>query len=229
MTATSSAMTTRGDLDPLGLGQLGRDLEVHDVAGVVLDDVQHARAAVDRLGGGQHLVRDRRGEDRARAGGIQHAHADEAAVHRLVAGAAAGDDADLALVAARPCGRRRWARSTRIRSAWAAAIPASASSTTAVGLLMSFFIAAPLPAGLTGQTRAAPGDWPPRRGPSHCGQPLVSGIGRVRSRAHEHEMRAEVVEDDPAEGAANQRADDRDPGVPPVTSRPCPGWAGWRA
>ncbi len=40
----------------LGRGHLGRHLEVHDVAGVVLDDVQHAGAAVDELGGGEHLV-----------------------------------------------------------------------------------------------------------------------------------------------------------------------------
>ena len=85
-----------GDLDPLGPGHLGRELEVHDVAGVVLDDVQDAGAAVDRLRRGEHLVRHRRGEDGAGAGGIEHAHPDEAAVHRLVAAAAARDHADLA-------------------------------------------------------------------------------------------------------------------------------------
>ena len=85
------------DVDPFGLGQLGRELEVHDVAGVVLDDVQHAGTAVDRLGGGQHLVRDGRREDGTRAGRVEHPSPDEPAMHRLVAGATAGDHADLAL------------------------------------------------------------------------------------------------------------------------------------
>src|SRR5450759_3892951 len=86
----------RGDLDPLRLRELGRDLKVHDVAGVVLHDVKDAGTTVDRFRGGEHLVRHGRGEDRARAGRIQHAEPDEAAVHRLVAGATAGDDAHLA-------------------------------------------------------------------------------------------------------------------------------------
>ena len=85
-----------GDLDAVGLRQLGGHLEVQHVAGVVLDDVQHARAAVDRPGGGEHLIGHRRGEDRAGAGRVEHAAPDEAAVHRLVAAAAAGDDAHLA-------------------------------------------------------------------------------------------------------------------------------------
>ena len=37
-------------------GQLGGHLEVQDVAGVVLHDVQHAGAGVDDLGGFVHLV-----------------------------------------------------------------------------------------------------------------------------------------------------------------------------
>ena len=41
----------------LGGRQLGGHLEVHDVAGVVLDDVQDACAAVHQLGRRQHLVR----------------------------------------------------------------------------------------------------------------------------------------------------------------------------
>ena len=82
---------------PSACGQFGGHLEVQHVAGVVLDDVQHARAAVDRLGGGQHLVGHRRGEDRAGAGRIEHAHAHKAAVHRLVAAAAAADNAHFAL------------------------------------------------------------------------------------------------------------------------------------
>jgi hypothetical protein len=92
----------RGDLDVLVGRQLGGHLEVEDVAGVVLHDVQHAGAAVDGLGGEQHLVRHRRGEHLAGAGSVQHAEADEAAVQGLVAGAAAGDQPDLA--GSRPAG-----------------------------------------------------------------------------------------------------------------------------
>ena len=40
-------------------GQLGGHLEVQDVAGVVLDDVQHAGTGVHDLGGLVHLVRCR--------------------------------------------------------------------------------------------------------------------------------------------------------------------------
>ena len=90
-------MTIGFDLDAGLLGRhLGGHLEVHDVAGVVLDDVQHAGAAVDELGGLVHLVGRRRREDLSGAGGVEHAEADEAAVQRLVAGAAAGDQPDLA-------------------------------------------------------------------------------------------------------------------------------------
>ena len=84
------------DLDALVARELGRHLEVHHVAGVVLDDVQRAGPAVDGLRGGEHLVRGRRGEHLARAGRVEHAHADEAAVHGLVAGAASGDQRHLA-------------------------------------------------------------------------------------------------------------------------------------
>ena len=59
--------------------------------------MQDAGAAVDRLRRGEHLVWDGRGEDLARAGGVEHALADEAAVQRLVTGAPAGDERDLAL------------------------------------------------------------------------------------------------------------------------------------
>ena len=37
--------------DAFGVGHFGGHLEVHNVAGVVLDDVQHACAAVNGLGG----------------------------------------------------------------------------------------------------------------------------------------------------------------------------------
>ena len=73
----------RGDLDTFGTGQLGGDLEVHDVAGVVLDDVEDACAAVDGLGGGHHLIGDRRGEDGARAGRVEHSEPDEASAQSV--------------------------------------------------------------------------------------------------------------------------------------------------
>jgi hypothetical protein len=49
----------RLDCDALCIRQFGGHLEVHHVAGVVLDDVQHTSPAVDVLGGLQHLVRHR--------------------------------------------------------------------------------------------------------------------------------------------------------------------------
>ena len=85
------------DGDPLVGGVLGRQLEVHDVARVVLDQVHDAGAAVDGLRRGEHLVGHRRGEHLARAGGVEHPEPDEAAVQRLVTRAAAGDEGDLAL------------------------------------------------------------------------------------------------------------------------------------
>ena len=88
-----------GDLDAgLGVDDLGGHLEVHDVAGVVLDDVQNAGSTVDGAGGGHHLVGDRGGEDLSGAGGIEHAGAHEAAVEGLVPAASPGDDGDLALL-----------------------------------------------------------------------------------------------------------------------------------
>jgi len=41
----------------IDIDHLGRHLEVHGVAGIILDDKKHALAAVDRLRGGQHLSR----------------------------------------------------------------------------------------------------------------------------------------------------------------------------
>ena len=76
---------------------VGGHLEVEDVTGVVLDDVDDPRATVHSLGGGEHLVRDRGREDLARARRIEHADADEAAVERLVPGSTARDQRDLSL------------------------------------------------------------------------------------------------------------------------------------
>ena len=87
----------RLDLDAVVGSLVGGHLEVEDVTGVVLDDVDDARSTVHSLGGGEHLVRHRRCEHLARAGRVEHALADEAAVQRLVARAAARDQRDLAL------------------------------------------------------------------------------------------------------------------------------------
>ena len=78
----------RLDLDAVFLGLVGGHLEVEDVAGVVLDDVDDTRATVHCLGRGEHLVRHRRCEDLARAGRVEHADTDEAAMQRLVPRAA---------------------------------------------------------------------------------------------------------------------------------------------
>ena len=81
----------------VALAHVGGHVEVHDVAGVVLDDVHDTGAAVDGLGRLQHLVGRGGGEHLARAGRVEHAGPDEAAVHRLVTRAAPGDQPDLAL------------------------------------------------------------------------------------------------------------------------------------
>ena len=87
----------RLDLDALTAGELGGHLEVHHVARVVLDDVDDAGAAVDRLRRIDHLIRRRRGEHLSGTGGVEHAHPDEAAVHRLVPRAASRNEGHLAL------------------------------------------------------------------------------------------------------------------------------------
>ena len=96
----------RDDLDAgVSGGELGGHLEVHDVAGVVLHDVQHAGAAVDAARRFEHLVGHRRGEHLARARGVEHAGSDEPAVQRLVPGPAAGQHARPCPVPGRPPGR----------------------------------------------------------------------------------------------------------------------------
>ncbi len=66
-------------------------------AGVVLHDVHDTGFAVDLLARLEHLVRRWRGEDLTRTGCVEHAHPDEAPVHRLVARADARDHGHLAL------------------------------------------------------------------------------------------------------------------------------------
>ena len=60
------------------------DVEVHHVARVVAVEIEHALAAVHRLGGLQHDVRRRRGEDVADGRTVRHALADEAVIDRLM-------------------------------------------------------------------------------------------------------------------------------------------------
>ncbi len=86
------------DARRLAADHLCRHLEVHDVAVIVLDDEDHPGAGVDGLRRLQHLVWRRRGEDLARAGGVQHAMADETRVQRFVPRSAAGNQRDLALL-----------------------------------------------------------------------------------------------------------------------------------
>src|SRR5262245_16897941 len=74
----------RLDLDVLAACELGRHVEVHHVACVVLDDVKDAGAAVDGLGRVEHLIGRRRREHLTGARRVEHAKPDEAAVHRLV-------------------------------------------------------------------------------------------------------------------------------------------------
>ena len=76
-------------------------LEAEHVARVIFDEKKHARAAVHGLGAFNHLVGRGRGEDFAGAGRRQHAGADKATVHRLVAAAATGDHGDFSPSAAR--------------------------------------------------------------------------------------------------------------------------------
>src|SRR5262249_43117847 len=85
------------DLDRLRARKVGGHLEVHHVAGVVLDDVQHPIAAVHCFCRFKHLVGRRTCENRTRAGGIKHATADEAAMHWFMAASAARNQGDLAL------------------------------------------------------------------------------------------------------------------------------------
>src|SRR5204863_8958924 len=85
------------DLDVLAAGEVGGHLEVHHVARVVLDDVEHSGAAVHGLRRIEHLVGRRRREHLARTGGVEHPEPDEAPMHRLVAWASARDEPDLAL------------------------------------------------------------------------------------------------------------------------------------
>ena len=96
-TATSSLVSTVSTCDVLALPHVGGHVEVHDVAGVVLDDVNDAGATVDGLRRLEHLVGRGRGEHFPRTSRVEHARPDVPAVHRLMTRAASGDEPDLAL------------------------------------------------------------------------------------------------------------------------------------
>ena len=152
----------RRDLDLAG-HELRRQLEVEDVAGVVLDDVEDAGAAVDGPGRRLHLVRDGRGEDVAGARGVEHAQADEAAVERLMAGAAARDQRDLALDRATGPQDDEVGGVDLTTSALARPRPARLSGTRFATSLRSFFIGGRISfvGGVTGLRR-------PRRPAARC-------------------------------------------------------------
>ena len=88
-------------LDALGLGHLLRHVERHPVAGVVVDQEQHALVGRQQLGGLQHVVHRRRREHVTGTGGVEHALADDHHVGRLVAGPGALDDGHLVVARAR--------------------------------------------------------------------------------------------------------------------------------
>src|SRR6201981_174624 len=87
----------RFDLDPLRSGEVSGHLKIHDIAGIILNDVQHAFAAVHCLRGLVHLIRGGTGKNSARASGVEHPFSDKAAMHWLMSATAAGDDSHFAL------------------------------------------------------------------------------------------------------------------------------------
>ncbi|OEI67406.1 hypothetical protein Cus16_3005 [Curtobacterium sp. ER1/6] len=84
-------------VDALGAEPLGREPEVHPVAGVVAEGQDDAASLVGCPGDRPDLCGGRRGEDVADDGAGRQARADEPAEGRVVAGAAADDDGHLRL------------------------------------------------------------------------------------------------------------------------------------
>ena len=79
-------------LDAVGGGQFGGHFKVEHVTGIVFDNMEHTGPTIDGTCRGKHLVRHGRGKDCSGAGCIEHAIADEAAMHRFVTAAATRDD-----------------------------------------------------------------------------------------------------------------------------------------
>ena len=87
----------RLDPDALVGGHFGGHVEVQDVAGVVAVEIEHPFALVQGLGERQDDVGRWRGEDVAAGSAVPQVFADEPVEERLVAAAAADQQADLAL------------------------------------------------------------------------------------------------------------------------------------
>jgi hypothetical protein len=87
----------RPDGDPVGLGHLLAHLERHPVAGVVVDDVQHALRRGEQLGRLVDVIHRRRGEHVTGAGRVEHALADDHHVRGLVPGTRPLDHRDLVI------------------------------------------------------------------------------------------------------------------------------------
>ena len=87
------------DSDPFVLRELRCIAEVEDVAGVVLDDEEDSRTAVDGPRSGEYLIGRGRSEDLAETGGIEHPATDEPGMQRLMTRAPSRDERDL------PCHR----------------------------------------------------------------------------------------------------------------------------
>src|SRR5918912_1382524 len=80
-----------------GFGQFSGHLEVQDIAGVVLYNVEGPGPAVHGFGSLEHLLWGRAGEDCPGAGCIQHTRTYVATVGRFVTRATAGDESYLVL------------------------------------------------------------------------------------------------------------------------------------
>ena len=84
--------------DSLVARHVGGHLEVHDIAGIILDDQKDAFFSGDCLYGFIDLIRRRRRKDRPRHRGIQHALPDITCVSGLVPAASAGNQGDLSFL-----------------------------------------------------------------------------------------------------------------------------------
>ena len=132
------------DLDAVLGGKLDRHFHVHVVAGIVAIEADDALAAIGLADGIVKALGGRRGEQLADGHGIQHVPAGIADEGRLMAGAAAGDDADLAGDRGMPGDDdARVLRRARTMSEWALTKPLTVSSTTWSGSLINRCIMSP--------------------------------------------------------------------------------------
>jgi hypothetical protein len=128
--------------DVLQVCHVGREVEVEDVPAVVAVQVQHPRPAVDGLGRLEDLLRAGRAEDVADGDAGAQACPHVPLEQGEVAGAAAGDDADLAGDRrVRPDQHPMSSPGVFSISGWASRMPSTNSSTNFSGALMIFFMA----------------------------------------------------------------------------------------